>query len=115
MNKKEALQEWNSVARALRRTIDRAQALPEREQDSEFNEQLHYVFCHAHKMCRLENSRIDNEQLRYRWEAIARDLDHIMKRTKKLVEDEQGSHLSEKLYELFLYADDRASALIDVC
>lgn len=113
MNKEELRQEWHSVARALMRTISRAQALPEREQNSQFNEQLQYAFCHAHKMCRLEDSRTDDEQLSYRWESIARELDGVIKRTKKLVEDEHDSHFSEKLYDAFWHADGRAGALIE--
>lgn len=113
MNKKEFGQEWESVAKALMRTIRRAAALPEREQNSQFNEQLQYAFCYAHKMCRLEDSGADDEQLSYCWELIARDLDRVIKRTRKLVDDEQDSHFSEKLYDAFWHANGRAGALIE--
>ena len=113
MNEDELRHEWDSVARALMRTIGRAQALPDREQNSQFNEELQYALCHAYKMCRVDDSSIDDEQLSYGWASIAKDLDRVIKRTKRLVEGKEGSYFSENLYDAFWHADGRAGALIE--
>lgn len=115
MNKKELREEWDSIARALGRIINRAQELPECEQDSQFNEQLEYAFCHAHRMYRIEDSRVDYEDLSRRWAYIAKDLARIMKRAERLVKGGRRSRFNEKLNDAFWHADSRADALIDPC
>jgi len=115
MNKKELRQEWDSIAGTLGRIINRAQELPECEQDSQFNEQLEYAFAHAHRMCRIEDSRVDYEDLSCRWACIAKDLARVMKRAERLVKGGRRSRLNEKLHDAFWYADSRADALIDPC
>lgn len=115
MNKKELHQEWESIARALGQIISRAQELPECEQDSQFNEQLEYAFRHAHRMYRLEDSRVDYEDLSCRWACIAEDLARVTKRTERLAKGGRRSRFNEKLNDAFWHADSRADALIDPC
>lgn len=113
MRKNDLREGWDSIARAIGRIIDRVQALPECEQDSQLDEQLQYAFRHAHKMCRVEDSRVNSEELSHRWDSIARDLDRIIKRARRLAEYERHSRFSEKLNDAFYHADSRADALID--
>jgi len=40
---------WDSVARNLGRIMKRVERLPDREQDSEFNEWIESAFCHAER------------------------------------------------------------------
>lgn len=47
MSNEELIARWDSIARALDRTIKRAKKLPSCEQDDEFDEWLERALCHA--------------------------------------------------------------------
>lgn len=113
MKKNEVRDRWNSVARAIGRIIERVQALPDCEQDSGLDQQLQYAFRHAHRMCRIEDSRVNSEELSHWWDSIARDLDRVIKRAGRVAECERDSRFSEKLHDAFCHADSRADALIE--